>query len=211
MGLRLERKAVTRRALLDAALDLMAEGRTLGGLSLREVARTAQVVPTAFYRHFRDMDELGLTLVDEAFLTLRRLMRDVRRAAGATRDMGAESVRVYLGYVREHSRVFDFVARERYGGTPAVRAAIAREVRYFVTELADDLARFPNLQHLGREQREVVAHLVVSAVATFTGEVLELAVGPGIADAEAKLAARTVTQLILITQGAAAWRPSTPR
>ena len=39
--------------------------RSFASLSLREVAREAGIAPTSFYRHFRDVDELGLTMVDE--------------------------------------------------------------------------------------------------------------------------------------------------
>src|SRR5580698_2758468 len=59
------RKQRTYDALLKAALRLMKEGRSFTGLSLREVTREAGVVPTAFYRHFGGMDELGLALVEE--------------------------------------------------------------------------------------------------------------------------------------------------
>ena len=58
-GTRSERKAATRRAILDAALRLSAD-TGLAGLSLRAVAKEVGVVPTAFYRHFSSMEELGL-------------------------------------------------------------------------------------------------------------------------------------------------------
>ena len=50
---------------MDAARSLMDSGRGFGSLSLREVARCAGIVPTGFYRHFDDMDALGLALVAE--------------------------------------------------------------------------------------------------------------------------------------------------
>ena len=52
---RQERKQRTRQALLDAALDLLDE-QSFSSLSLRQVTRAARVVPTAFYRHFDDME-----------------------------------------------------------------------------------------------------------------------------------------------------------
>ncbi|MCW5890867.1 MAG: HTH-type transcriptional repressor FabR [bacterium] len=201
--MRIERKLHTRQALLDAALGLMGEGRGFGALSLREVARAAHVVPTAFYRHFRDMDELGLTLVDETFLTLRRLMREARQAARSGHDMRTESVRVYVGFVREHRRVFEFVVRERHGGTPSVRMQIAREIRFITQDLADDLSALPALRHLDRSARETVAHLIVGAVATMTGELLDLPPGPGAEEAERALAERAVAQLTVVMRGAA--------
>ncbi|RMS38985.1 TetR family transcriptional regulator, partial [Pseudomonas coronafaciens pv. garcae] len=75
---RAEQKQQTRRALLDAAHQLMESGRGFGSLSLREVARTAGIVPTGFYRHFEDMDQLGLALVSEVGQTFRETIRLVR-------------------------------------------------------------------------------------------------------------------------------------
>src|SRR5439155_23497205 len=65
---RQERKRRTRQALLDAALELLKE-QSFSSLSLRQVTRAAGIVPTAFYRHFDDMEELGLALIDESFRT----------------------------------------------------------------------------------------------------------------------------------------------
>ena len=64
MAVREEKKQKTRSALLDAALAVMSRGGGFGALGLRELTREAGVVPTAFYRHFKDMDELGLALVE---------------------------------------------------------------------------------------------------------------------------------------------------
>ncbi len=74
---RRERKQQTRQALLDAALRLL-ETRGFDGLSLREVARSAGIVPTAFYRHIAELTELGMVLVGESFETLRRMIRSAR-------------------------------------------------------------------------------------------------------------------------------------
>src|SRR5689334_18944080 len=97
-----ERKLRTRRALIDAALSLMDQDRSFTGLSLREVAREAGVVPNAFYRHFSDMDTLGLALVEEVTLTLRRLLRQVREVGLPTREIVRRSVETYVQYVRAH-------------------------------------------------------------------------------------------------------------
>ena len=45
---RSERKDLTRASLLQAALDLMGEGRSFTSLGIREVAREAGMVPNAF-------------------------------------------------------------------------------------------------------------------------------------------------------------------
>ena len=81
---RVERKERTRRAILDAALELC-EDSSLVALSLRQVAGRVGIVPTGFYRHFNSIEALGLALVDESFVSLRAMLRDVRRVeAGGT-------------------------------------------------------------------------------------------------------------------------------
>ena len=62
-----ERKGRTRRAILDAALRLSGD-TTLAAVSLRQVAKEVGIVPTAFYRHFASIDELGLAPLHEATL-----------------------------------------------------------------------------------------------------------------------------------------------
>ena len=92
MAIRDEKKQQTRQALLEAAIDQVAGGRSFASLSLREVTRDAGVVPASFYRHFRDMDELGLALVDETCQQLRRLIRAARTTQAPGDNMLAASV-----------------------------------------------------------------------------------------------------------------------
>ena len=79
---RAEQKQQTRRTLLDAALRLSAE-RGFSSLSLRAVTHAAGIAPTSFYRHFQNLDDLGLALVDEVGMSLRRLVRRARRRTQA--------------------------------------------------------------------------------------------------------------------------------
>ena len=69
MSLRSEQKEKTRQAIINAAL-LLSEEKGFPALSLREVTREAEIAPATFYRHFKDMEELGLVLVDKVAQTL---------------------------------------------------------------------------------------------------------------------------------------------
>ena len=95
---RAERKERTRQNLLDVTLRLIAQ-RSLASLSLREVARDAGIVPTAFYRHFESMDALGVELVDESMRPLRQMIRDARRGQAAHGDIIKGTVAI-LGRAR---------------------------------------------------------------------------------------------------------------
>ncbi|MGX7726814.1 TetR family transcriptional regulator [Rhodococcus sp. 5G237] len=199
---RAERKERTRQALLDAALDLSAD-RGLGGLSLREVARYAGIVPTAFYRHFSSMDELGVALAADTMRVLRRLLRDARRTPGPA---GArQSLDVLVQQVRAHKAAFRFLARERHGGVPEVAAAISVEVRLLTSELAADLGRSPGLEDWDFDDLEMAADLLVTAMLDFVLDLLAVE-RPGSAQ-ESEVVTRAEKQMRLILLGAAAWRP----
>ena len=199
---RAERKERTRQALLDAALDLSAD-RGLGGLSLREVARHAGIVPTAFYRHFSSMDGLGVTLAADTTRVLRRLLRDARRTPGPA---GArQSLDVLVQQVRAHKAAFRFLARERHGGVPEVAAAISVELRLLTSELAADLGRSPGLEDWEFDDLEMAADLLVTAMLDFVLDLLAVE-RPGSAQ-ESEVVTRAEKQMRLILLGAAAWRP----
>jgi AcrR family transcriptional regulator len=198
---RAERKERTRQTLLDGTLRLLAE-RSLDSLSLREVAREAHVVPTAFYRHFESMDELGVALVEQSMRTLRQMIRDARRNPSA--DVIRGSVAILAKQVRAHEAHFRFLTRERYGGVIPVQRAIATELRLFTNELTIDLARLPALAKWTTDDLEMAADLMVAAMLSIVLALLE--VDPRHPDDEHEVISQAQRQLRLIALGMAAWR-----
>jgi AcrR family transcriptional regulator len=199
-GSRVERKERTRRAILDAALDLSREG-TLAAVSLRQVARQVGIVPTAFYRHFASIDELGLALVDESFASLRAMLRDVRRNGPDFRDVIDGSLDVLVEHVHAQRDHFHFIARERAAGPLVVREAIAHQIELFERELAMDLARLPGTDEWSSEDLQVLSGLIVTQVVATAEQIL--ATRP---DAEAALVERARVQLRMVLVGALNWQ-----
>lgn len=199
---RAERKQRTRQRLLDVTLHLITD-RSLSSISLREVAREAGIVPTAFYRHYASMDALGVELVDESMRPLRQMIRDARRGRVAHGDIIVDTVGVLAKQVREHPDQFRFLTRERYGGVAAVRRAIATELRMFTSDLTIDLARLTTGFDWTTADLEMAADLMVTAM---LGTVMDLLESderhPEDAAAILELAER---QLRLITLGMGAW------
>ncbi len=196
---RQERKQRTRQALLDAALDLLAD-RPFATLSLREVAKGAGLVPTAFYRHFATMEELGVALVEEATRTLRGMMRSARTDPDTYQGMISASVATVHQFVRANEDHFQFLTRERYGGGPLARA-IAVELRMFSGDLAIDLARFAPLRSWSTEDLHMLADLIVSVMITTTVELLEARPGE-----DAKITGTAEKRLRLILLGIPHWK-----
>ena len=122
---RQERKQRTRRTCCRPALRLL-EDQSFSGLSLREVAREAGVVPTAFYRHFDNMEELGLALIDESFRTLREMIRAARADPSTFEHVIPNSVDILVRHVHENRLHFTFIARERFSGVAPYATPSAR-------------------------------------------------------------------------------------
>ena len=202
---RQERKERTRQAILDTALDLVAE-EGLAALSLRQLTRTVGIVPTAFYRHFSSVDELGLALVDRSFASLRQMIRDARRGNTGMSGVIRSSVAVLVEHVHADQTYFRFIARERFGGVPVVRRAIRHELELFERELATDLARLPNLDTWTAEDLRVMANLIVNALVSTAEDILDAS--PERPEVEREIVRTAEKQLRLIVVGAANWRSS---
>ena len=191
---RAQQKEKTRRVIIDAAFHLLSQSRSYSSLSLREVAREAGIAPNSFYRHFEDMEELGLTLVDEGGVVLRQLMRKARQRI---RDRGSvirTSVETFMEFIRNSPHVFYLLLRERSGTSLAFRKAVSRELQYFIVELADYIQ---HTQNYPAADAKIQADAMVALV--FNAGIEALDCRP----AELKtLTATTVTQLRYIARGA---------
>lgn len=200
---RQEQKERTREALMAAALEL---SRTSGfaQISLRQVAREAGVVPTAFYRHFQSMDELGLALVEESFSTLRRMIREAQRDPQVFENIIDAAAEVLVETVKQSKAHFAFVGRERVGGSPVVRQAIRHELELFESELAVVLATLPNIEKWHSDDVRMVSRLFVRNMVANAEEVVEMP--DGRPDLEARIKEGARRQMRLIVLGFANWR-----
>lgn len=203
---RLERKERTRRAILDAALELC-EDSSLVALSLRQVAGRVGIVPTGFYRHFESIESLGMALVDESFASLRAMLRDVRRMdrdfAGSFAVIVDRSVEILVEHVARQRAHFAFIARERTAGPPAVRDAIRHEIDLCERELATDLARIPGTDAWSGEDLRILSNLIVHAMVSTAESLIAAAGRPAM---EEQIAATARTQLRMVIIGALQWR-----
>jgi AcrR family transcriptional regulator len=195
-----ESKELTRKALLRAALRLLSRN-SYDSISLREVTKEAGISPTAFYRHFDDMEELGLALVDESFESLHEMVREARADPNLITNAIDSSVDTVVAAVRRNELHFRFIARERYGGVKRIRRAIRRELQLFADELAVDLAQFPFVMQWPVEDRRMLASAITEMMIHMVAELLDA----DAAESEA-IIARTRDQLVLVNLGVPMWR-----
>nr|WP_086939297.1 HTH-type transcriptional repressor FabR [Thaumasiovibrio occultus] len=200
MGIRAQQKEKTRRTLIDAAFNQLSAERSFSNLSLREVAREAGIAPTSFYRHFKDMDELGLTMVDEGGLLLRQLMRQARQRIATEGSVIRTSVETFMEFLENSPNVFRLLLRERSGTSPAFRAAVSREIHHFVAELTEYLEAKADVN---RADAYAQAEASVTLVFSSGAEALDLN-----RLQRAELAERLITQLRMIASGASLYQRS---
>ena len=201
---RSERKDLTRASLLKAALDLMGEGRSFTSLGIREIAREAGMVPNAFYRHFRNTDELGLALVEEVGITLRRLLREARQSELTLQSMVRRSVDVYYQYVIQNRLQFLFISSERSGGSRILRLAIRNDVSHFTNEMAQDFRRLGVYPEMPTNSLRMVCGLIVTTMLAAAPEILDLP--PDQPLLEAEITENFVKQLQIVLLGARHWK-----
>ncbi|MEJ7633318.1 TetR family transcriptional regulator [Aeromicrobium sp.] len=200
---RQEQKERTRQIILAAALEL-SQKQGFAQVSLRQVSRTAGIVPTAFYRHFESMDKLGLVLVEQSFSTLRRMIRDAQRDPQVYDNMIDATANVLVETVKQSKAQFGFVSRERLGGPDVVRTAIRHELDLFVGELAVVLGRLPNIENWSSEDVQMVSRLFVRNMVSNAEEVVEMPDGRPDLEEQIKEGARRQMRLIVI--GFREWR-----
>ncbi|GAA0339920.1 TetR family transcriptional regulator [Streptomyces blastmyceticus] len=200
LGVRQAQKQKTRQALLEAGLGLLEE-QSLSSLGLREVTRVVGVAPAAFYRHFRDIADLGVALVEESLGSLHVMIRAVLGEQADAEEVIDRSVEVVAAHVRLHPAHVRFVARERHGGVRAVREAIAAELARFGDEVAEALATQEVSDGWSAEDVRMLAGLYVDHLVMTASAFLEAP-----PEEERRIADTARRQLRLISLGRRHWR-----
>lgn len=158
---------------MDAALKQLSAEKGFASLSLREVAREAGIAPTSFYRHFNELDELGLALVDEAGVTLRQLMRQARKRISKNGSVVSTSVDIFLEYLNDNANLFRLLLREKAGVSKQFRTAINAEINHFAEELSEDLRRLGEEKKRPVSDPKLLAEVMVTIVFNMGADALD--------------------------------------
>lgn len=163
MSIRSEQKEKTRQAIIQAALKL-SEDKGYPALSLREVTREAEIAPATFYRHFKDMEELGLVLVDKVALTLRQLMRKARQRIKINGSAIETSVITQLEFSQKNPELFRLLTSGLTGGPKIFREALQKEKQFFIDELHEDLSSDSRLTNTALAAEIMVNQVLVASI-----------------------------------------------
>lgn len=212
MSIRDERKQQSRQALLDAALSLSTSGRSFSSISLREVAREVGLVPTAFYRHFQDMDELGRELVDQVALYLKAVLHQLGHGLARPNAKAETSTELFFEAIDRNPQQWIFMIAERWGGSAVVRQSIAREIECLNVDLANDLKKFEivgNFQDI--HDLKMLSSILINLCFTWAMSWISLSQqfeGLELELQKSQLKKQTITQIRLVFKGIHHWKSS---
>jgi len=188
------RKAtITKEELFQAALNLIGPQKSIASLSLREVAREAGIAPNSFYRHFKDIDELAISLIDRAGIVLRKIIRQARLRASLQDSIIRSSVEIFLQQLDADEGNLSLLLREGFTGSASYKAAVDRQLNFFQQELQEDLIRLERLNN----NPELVAKAITQLVFHMGAKVIDLPI-----DQRAEVAEQTMIMIRMILEGA---------
>lgn len=149
-----------RDRLLSAALKLAAKSRSLNSIGVRELGREAGLNPNTFYRHFSDLDELSMALIDKLSTELRVPLQTLRRSLTSREENVVRTVELVFDFASQQPEVFMVGVRELYGASQPVREALRKAISDVAGDLAEDMRLMqmaPGLdEKVARELAEVV-------------------------------------------------------
>ena len=187
---------ISREDIIAAALKLLGPSRSVSTLSLREVAREAGIAPNSFYRHFREMDELAVALIDMAGESLRQIIGDARQRATLEVSVVQSCTDAFMEQLRADDRLLHILLREGTVGSDAFKRAVERQLSFFEEELGQDLIRLAALKGSGLYQPALTAKAITRLVFTMGATVLDLP-----RDKQDELAAQIVKMVRMIIAG----------
>jgi len=158
------RAVISRDELITAAMSLLGPTRSVSTLSLREVARAAGIAPNSFYRHFRDIDELAIALIELAGSSLRRIFSEARQRISAERSVVRTSLEVFMGQLNAEAGYLNLLLREGKVGSEAFKQAVEKQLVFFEEELMTDLLRLEALNGHKLYRADLVARAITRLV-----------------------------------------------
>ncbi len=192
------RKAtITKEELFEAALNLIGPEKSIASLSLREVAREAGIAPNSFYRHFKDIDELAIALIDRSGIVLRQIIRESRLQASKQNSIIRSSVEVFIQQLDTDEGNLSLLLREGFTGSKSYKEAVERQLIFFQQELQEDLIRLERLNRSKLFHPDLVAKAITQLVFNMGAKVIDLP-----HEQREEVAEQTMVMIRMILEGA---------
>jgi AcrR family transcriptional regulator len=164
---------IARQDLLNAAVELLGPNRSVSTLGLREVARAANISPNSFYRHFRDIDELAVALIEQAGGALRTIVREARNRVSSQKSPIVSSVETFMEQLETEDKHLHLLLREGSAGSTAFKKAIENQLQYFEDELREDLVRLTEASGQTMHKPELASKAITRLIFALGGTAMD--------------------------------------
>lgn len=208
-----------KRLLMQAALDLTANTRSLSALSLRELARSAGLNPNTFYRHFSDFDDLGLSIINDVMGQIRQPIRDLRREAAESvvppgsppiswqdnprlnlmrsLQVSNVTVKLFFDFVVSNPNAFIMGVRELHGSSPVLRKALRQLMDDFTQDMAEDIKVLGLLPEISEDSLQSLAEVITREMFLLSMDYIEQP------EQREAICAKAGTSIVNLTMGSA--------
>ena len=168
------RKAViSREDVITAAFALVGPDRSVSSLSLREIARSADIAPNSFYRHFKNMDELTIAMIELAGKSLSKLLGEARHRITKDKSAVVTSIEAFMDMLNSEERLLHLLLREGSIGSVAYRQAVEQFLTNFEDELCLDLIRLTKASGQQIQYPHLVSKAITRLVFSQGGYILD--------------------------------------
>ncbi len=192
------RKAtITKEELFQAALNLIGPQKSIASLSLREVAREAGIAPNSFYRHFKDINELAIELINRSAIVLRQILHQARLKASRHSSIVRSSIEVFIEQLDADEGNLSLLLREGYTGSASYKEAVEKQLNYFQQELQEDLVRLERLNGTKMAHPDLAAKAITQLVFNMGANVINLP-----SEERKVVAEQTMLMIRMILEGA---------
>ena len=168
------RKAViSREDVLAAAFALIGPNRSVSSLSLREIARSADIAPNSFYRHFKNVEDLTIAMIELAGQSLNKILSDARKRITPEKSAIVTSIEAFMDVLNSDERLLHLLLREGSVGSVAYRNAVEEFLTNFEDELRLDLIRLTKASGKQAKYPQLVAKAITRLVFAQGGYILD--------------------------------------
>ncbi len=129
-----------REEILEASKDILIKDG-FGKMSMRRIARRADVTATSIYLYFKNKDDLLLTLIQESIDDLKAALEDVIDPSKDFIQQLEDMARVYIRFALNHPKEYEIIYMVRPEEMPKYPREKFNEVRSAYELLADIIDR----------------------------------------------------------------------
>lgn len=175
MSVRTERKAQIRQAIVEKVLELTYHGQSFSSISLRQLAREVELVPSALYRYFKDKEELAQSLIDHVSLLIKSALFQSRsRFISHPHETPEQRMAVFFELVEKNAPYWHFFIVERWGGYTILENIIRHDAYDLMTDFINDLKRLKEYQTISSHELTMYAEIVLQLCFVWSKDWIEL-------------------------------------